>query len=109
MAPRPGGNERSPAKGRSSDRQNGSRPGNANYGPGSEAIEEVLQFIRQNWEFMTKDQCVPIEVALKLMDSSSLGLANQADQFQQTHQQLQNALKGIVNGRQPSKNTLNCR
>ena len=46
---------------------------------------------------MTKDQCVPIEVALKLMDSSSLGLANQAGQFQQTHDQLQNALKGIVN------------
>jgi exocyst complex component 4 len=47
---------------------------------------------------MTKDQCVPIEVALKLMDSSSLGLASQAAQFRQTHDQLQNALKGIVNG-----------
>jgi exocyst complex component 4 len=98
MAPRPSSNDRSPAKGRSADRQNGSRPRNANYGPGSQAVEEVLQFIRQNWDFMTKDQCVPIEVALKLMDSSSLGLASQADQFQQTHQQLQNALKGIVNG-----------
>ncbi|EMD91871.1 hypothetical protein COCC4DRAFT_174849 [Bipolaris maydis ATCC 48331] len=97
MAPRTNSNEGSPAKGRPSDRQNGSRPRNTNYGPGSQAIEEVLQFIRQNWDFMTKDQCVPIEVALKLMDSSSLGLANQADQFQQTHQQLQNALKGIVN------------
>jgi exocyst complex component 4 len=68
------------------------------YGQGSQAIEDVLQYIGQNWEFMTKDQCVPIEVALKLMDSSSLGLANQAGQFQQTHDQLQNALKGIVNG-----------
>ncbi|KNG45303.1 protein transport [Stemphylium lycopersici] len=46
---------------------------------------------------MTKDQCVPIEVALKPMDSSSLGLASQAGQFQQTHDQLQSAFKGIVN------------
>jgi exocyst complex component 4 len=94
---RPTSIERSPAKRRSGERQNGSRPRNANNGQGSQAIEEVLQYIQQNWEFMTKDQCVPIEVALKLMDSSSLGLANQAGQFQQTHDQLQNALKGIVN------------
>ncbi|RYO57984.1 putative exocyst complex component [Alternaria tenuissima] len=94
---RPTSIERSPAKRRSGERQNGSRPRSANNGQGSQAIEEVLQYIQQNWEFMTKDQCVPIEVALKLMDSSSLGLANQAGQFQQTHDQLQNALKGIVN------------
>ncbi|KAL1793579.1 hypothetical protein ACET3X_008561 [Alternaria dauci] len=94
---RPASIERSPAKRRSGERQNGSRPRNANYGQSSQAIEEVLQYIQQNWEFMTKDQCVPIEVALKLMDSSSLGLANQAAQFQQTHEQLQSALKGIVN------------
>ncbi|RAR01967.1 protein transport [Stemphylium lycopersici] len=94
---RPTSIDRSPAKRRSGERQNGSRPRNANYGQGSQAIEEVLHFIRQNWEFMTKDQCVPIEVALKLMDSSSLGLASQAGQFQQTHDQLQSALKGIVN------------
>jgi len=94
---RPTSIERSQAKRRSGERQNGSRPRNANNGQGSQAIEEVLQYIRQNWDFMTKDQCVPIEVALKLMDSSSLGLASQAGQFQQTHDQLQNALKGIVN------------
>jgi exocyst complex component 4 len=57
----------------------------------------VLQYIRQNWDFMTQDQCVPIEVALKLMDSSSLGLASQYGQFRTTHQELQQALKAIVN------------
>ncbi|KAF1942073.1 hypothetical protein EJ02DRAFT_503063 [Clathrospora elynae] len=95
---RPTSLERTQAKRRSGERQNGGRiRTNANYGPGSQAIEEVLQFIQQNWDFMTKDRCVPIEVALKLMDSSSLGLANQAGQFRQTHDELQNALKGIVN------------
>ena len=41
---------------------------------------------------------MPIETALKLMDQSSLGLADQYGRFQQTHQQLQRALKTIVNG-----------
>jgi tRNA U38,U39,U40 pseudouridine synthase TruA len=61
-------------------------------------MEEILKFIRQNWDFMTNDKCVPIEVALKLMDSSSLGLANDYNRFQRTHQELQQALKAIVNG-----------
>lgn len=98
---RPTSIERSQARRRSGERQLGSartRPG-GNYGPGSQRIEEVLHYIQQKWPFMTQDQCVPIEVALKLMDSSSLGLANQAGQFQQTHEELQQALKGIVNGR----------
>lgn len=47
---------------------------------------------------MTQEKCVPIEIALKLMDSSSLGLANQFDQFHGTHKDLQKALKAIVNG-----------
>jgi exocyst complex component 4 len=96
---RPTSLERTRANRRSGDARNGSPLRKQQYGQGSQAIEDVLQYIGQNWEFMTKDQCVPIEVALKLMDSSSLGLANQASQFQQTHDQLQNALKGIVNGR----------
>jgi exocyst complex component 4 len=94
---RPTSLERTQAHRRSGERQNRSRPG-ANYGPGSQRIEDVLQYIRQNWDFMTQDQCVPIEVALKLMDSSSLGLASQYGQFRTTHQDLQQALKAIVNG-----------
>jgi exocyst complex component 4 len=61
----------------------------------------VLHIIRQNWDFMTQDHCVPIEVALKLMDASSLGLAGQYGQFKTTHQELQQALKSIVNGALP--------
>ena len=46
---------------------------------------------------MASDACIPIKVALQLMDPSSLGLADQHDQFQEVHTQLQNALKVVVN------------
>ncbi|EAT83308.2 hypothetical protein SNOG_09116 [Parastagonospora nodorum SN15] len=95
---RPTSLERSRANRRSGERQTGSRGAN-NYGSGSQRIEDVLQYIRQNWDFMTQDQCVPIEVALKLMDSSSLGLASQYGQFKTTHRELQQALKAIVNAK----------
>jgi exocyst complex component 4 len=91
---RPTSLERTTARRRSGE----SRSSAGNYGPGSQRIEEVLQFIGQNWDYMTQDQCVPIEVALKLMDSSSLGLASQYGQFKTTHKELQQALKSIVNG-----------
>lgn len=101
---RPTSIERKPARPRSGGRygnatdRSRSRPGaQQNYGPGSQRIEEVIKYIQNNWDFMTGDQCVPIEVALKLMDSSSLGLADQYDQFRQSHQELQQALKTIVN------------
>lgn len=58
---------------------------------------DVLRYIDQQWSFMSSKSCVPVKVALQLMDPSSLGLASEYDQFQQTHQQLQNALKTIVN------------
>lgn len=58
---------------------------------------EVLQYIQAEWGFMAQDQCVPVQVALQLMDSSSLGRAHQYGQFQDTHKQLQRALKAIVN------------
>ncbi|KAI9805109.1 MAG: hypothetical protein M1825_000943 [Sarcosagium campestre] len=66
-------------------------------GPGSKQIDDVLQYIQQEWGFMTEDQCIPVQVALQLMDSSSLGRAHQYDLFQQTHKHLQRALKAIVN------------
>jgi len=46
---------------------------------------------------MAQDKCVPVQVALQLMDSSSLGRAHQYGLFQDTHKQLQRALKAIVN------------
>jgi exocyst complex component 4 len=83
--------------GASNDRSRSRTDRQQNYGPGSQRIEEVIKYIQNNWDFMTGDQCVPIEVALKLMDSSSLGLADQYDQFRQSHEELQQALKAIVN------------
>ncbi|KAF1966502.1 hypothetical protein BU23DRAFT_517960 [Bimuria novae-zelandiae CBS 107.79] len=95
---RPTSLERSRANRRSGEGRprSGGSP-NKNYGPASHQMEEVLKYIRQNWDFMTSENCVPVEVALKLMDSSSLGLAGQYPTFKQTHQDMQRALKAIVN------------
>lgn len=65
------------------------------------SLKDVLQFIQQDWDFMTRDDCVPVQVALQLMDSSTLGRADRYGDFQETHQQLQKALKAIVNGIDP--------
>ncbi|CAK1366084.1 putative exocyst complex component sec8 [Cercospora beticola] len=71
---------------------------NANrYGPASGQVEDILRYIEQQWAFMANDSCVPVKVALQLMDNSSLGLADQYQQFGEAHTQLQNALKVIVN------------
>lgn len=59
---------------------------------------DVLQYINHSWKFMTQDECIPVQVALQLLDESSLGLAKRYDEFQDAQQQLQNALKAIVNG-----------
>jgi len=88
-------------------RRSGERSGESagRFGPGSQKMEEILQYIQQNWEFMTHEKCVPIEVSLKLMDTSSLGLADQSERFYQTHQELQLALKAIVNGRSAAEHS----
>ncbi|KAF2452307.1 Sec8 exocyst complex component-specific domain-containing protein [Lineolata rhizophorae] len=100
--PRPNSLERRSAKRRSGDRhydpsRSKSGPRGGRFGDGSRQIDEVLDYISQNWSFMTDENCIPIQVALKLLDSSSLGLATRYDQFQDTNDQLQNALKAIVN------------
>lgn len=47
---------------------------------------------------MTTDDCLPVHVALQLMDHSSLGRGGDYQDFQKTSRQLQKALKAIVNG-----------
>ena len=47
---------------------------------------------------MTKPDCVPVHVALQLLDESSLGRGNDYDDFKETSKALQKALKAIVNG-----------
>ncbi len=73
-----------------------SRPG-ARYGAAGNQIDEILRYIEQHWGFMASTDCIPIKVALQLMDPSSLGLQDQLSQFSEAQTQLQNALKVIVN------------
>ena len=63
-------------------------------------LQDVLGYIRKEWTIMTEEDCIPVQVALQLMDSSSLGRAHQSDQFKMVYKQLQEALKAIVNGEQ---------
>lgn len=58
---------------------------------------DILRYIETHFTFMASSSCIPIKVALQLMDSSSLGLASEQAQFNEAHLQLQNALKVIVN------------
>ena len=52
---------------------------------------------------MSNDACVPVHVALQLMDHSSLGRGSDYQDFQRTSRHLQKALRAIVNG--PSSGT----
>lgn len=61
-------------------------------------LSGVLEHIHENWDIMTKDDCLPVHVALQLMDHSSLGRGGEYQDFKRTSKQLQNALKAIVNG-----------
>ena len=47
---------------------------------------------------MGNDGCVPVHVALQLMDHSSLGRGSDYQDFQRTSRHLQKALRSIVNG-----------
>ncbi|PNS15529.1 hypothetical protein CAC42_788 [Sphaceloma murrayae] len=104
QAPRVGGPsylERRQANRRSQERgwdtsRSRSRPARG-FSQSAQNVEDILRYIEQQWAFMSSDSCIPVKVALQLMDQSSLGLADQHDSFRQVHQQLQSALKAIVN------------
>ena len=64
----------------------------------SSSDKGVLDHIHENWDVITKDDCVPVHIALQLMDYSSLGRGNDYQDFQRTSRHLQKALKAIVNG-----------
>ena len=64
---------------------------------GGKQIEGVLDHINSQWDVLTRDDCVPVHVALQLMDHSSLGRGNDYQDFQRTNRHLQKALKAIVN------------
>ena len=94
---RGGGREYRNGSGVSNDLVGRSRGNGTQGGDGTRQIEEVLKYIQTEWSFMAEDKCIPVQVALQLMDSSSLGRAHQYGQFQDTHKQLGRALKAIVN------------
>lgn len=48
---------------------------------------------------MTDAECVPVHVALSLMDTSTLGKADREPEFLHMYNVIQKTLKAIVNGR----------
>ncbi|MCJ1306912.1 hypothetical protein MMC25_000556 [Agyrium rufum] len=66
-------------------------------GVGARQIEDVVQHIQESWSILAKPDCVPVHVALQLMDHSSLGRGNDYLDFKETSKELQKALKAIVN------------
>lgn len=59
-------------------------------------ISQVLEHIKSEWPALCQDDCVPVQLALQLLDTSSVGRAHDYDRFQQTHAYLQDSLKNIV-------------
>ncbi|KAK2738590.1 hypothetical protein FQN55_000467 [Onygenales sp. PD_40] len=66
-------------------------------GLGAQSVDEILRMIHQEWDFMANDDCVPVQVGLQLMDSSTLGQAEREPDFIYTHKQIQKSLRSIVN------------
>lgn len=59
-------------------------------------ITQVLEHIKSDWPAMYEADCVPVQLALQLLDNSSVGRAHDYRKFQQTHTYLQDSLKNIV-------------
>lgn len=59
-------------------------------------INEVLGIIQKDWPNLCQDDCIPVQLALQLLDNSSVGRAHEYPRFQQTHQYLQDSLKAVV-------------
>lgn len=59
-------------------------------------ITQVLEHIRADWPSMCNDEGIPVQLALQLLDTSSVGRAHDYRKFQSTHTYLQDSLKNIV-------------
>ncbi|KAI2779559.1 Sec8 exocyst complex component-specific domain-containing protein [Daldinia loculata] len=59
-------------------------------------IGQVLELIKSEWPAMVQDDCIPVSLALQLLDNSSVGRAHEYRDFKKTHQYLQDSLKNIV-------------
>lgn len=59
-------------------------------------ISQVLELIKAEWPAMVQNDCIPVSLALQLLDNSSVGRAHEYRDFKKTHQYLQDSLKNIV-------------
>lgn len=59
-------------------------------------IAKVLELIKRDWPAMCETDCIPVQLALQLLDTSSVGRAHEYRTFQKTHKYLQDSLKNIV-------------
>ncbi|KAI8267981.1 putative exocyst complex component sec8 [Colletotrichum sp. SAR11_239] len=59
-------------------------------------IGQVLEHIKQEWPAMCQNDCVPVQLALQLLDSSSVGRAHDYRKFTEAHNYVEDSLKGIV-------------
>lgn len=60
-------------------------------------LNQVLDHIKQEWPAMCETECIPVQLALQLLDTSSVGRAHEYRNFQKTHEYLQESLRSIVN------------
>ncbi|KAL2259323.1 hypothetical protein VTK26DRAFT_7050 [Humicola hyalothermophila] len=59
-------------------------------------MSKVLELIKLEWPAMCENDCIPVQLALQLLDNSSVGRAHEYRNFQRTHLYLQDSLKKIV-------------
>lgn len=82
------------------EESNGRTTGNNrgySQGPIVRGMEGVVQHIQERWQILAHEDCVPVHVAMQLMDYSSLGRGNDFEDFKRTSQALQKSLRTIVN------------
>ncbi|PKS10809.1 hypothetical protein jhhlp_002566 [Lomentospora prolificans] len=60
-------------------------------------INEVVDLIKEEWPALCEADCIPVQLALQLLDNSSVGRAHEYRNFQKTHNFLQESLRNIVN------------
>ena len=60
-------------------------------------LNQVLDHIKDSWPAMCENECIPVQLALQLLDTSSVGRAHEYRNFQKTHKYLQESLRNIVN------------
>lgn len=60
------------------------------------AIGDVLNLIQGEWPVMASSECVPVHVALQLLDTSSVGRAHEYRRWDKLHHYLQDSLKAVV-------------